>query len=157
MTVTGWAQIALFAVVVLALARPLGGFMTRVFAGERTFLSPVLAAGRARLLPRSPASTRGQEQDWLTYALAMLLFSAVGLPRCSTLLQRLQGVLPLNPQGLAGVAPDLAFNTAVSFATNTNWQGYGGESTHELPRPDGRPRPSRTSSRPPPASRSRSR
>ena len=83
MTVSAGRRSPSSRVVVLALARPLGGYMTRVFAGERTFLSPVLRPGRARLLPRSPASTRAQEQDWLTYALAMLVFSIVGLPRRS--------------------------------------------------------------------------
>ena len=127
MTVAGWAQIVLFAVVVLALARPVGGFMTRVFAGERTFLSPVLRPVERGCYALAGVD-EGQEQDWLTYALAMLAFSTVG---CLVLylLERAQGVLPLNPQGQAGMAPDLAFNTAVSFATNTNWQNYGGEST----------------------------
>ena len=127
MTVAGWAQIVLFAVIVLALARPVGGFMTRVFAGERTFLSPVLRPVERGCYALAGVD-EGQEQDWLTYALAMLAFSTVG---CLVLylLERAQGVLPLNPQGQAGMAPDLALNTAVSFATNTDWQNYGGEST----------------------------
>ena len=127
MTLAGWAQIVLFAVIVLALARPVGGFMTRVFAGERTFLSPALRPVERGCYALAGVD-EGQEQDWLTYALAMLAFSTVG---CLVLylLERAQGVLPLNPQGQAGMAPDLALNTAVSFTTNTDWQNYGGEST----------------------------
>ncbi len=101
--------------------------MTRVFAGERTLLSPLLAPverGFYRLAGVDPKV----EQHWLTYAVAMLLFNLAGLLLLYAL-QRLQGVLPLNPEGMAAVAPDLAFNTAVSFVTNTNWQNYGGEST----------------------------
>ncbi|MFD1702958.1 potassium-transporting ATPase subunit KdpA [Methylopila henanensis] len=127
MTFNGWMQIALFCALVLALARPLGGFLTRLYAGERTFLHPVLAPverGFYRLAGVKPDA----EQGWAAYALAMLAFNALGFLAVYDLL-RLQGALPLNPQGFAGVAPDLALNTAVSFATNTNWQSYGGETT----------------------------
>ena len=127
MTFLGWAQIALFCLLVVALARPLGGYMTRLLAGERN--DPVARAGadRARLLPCGRRRRRG-EQHWVTYGLAMLVFNGLGVLLLYGL-QRLQAVLPLNPQGLAAVGPDLAFNTAVSFVTNTNWQSYGGEST----------------------------
>ena len=123
----GLIQIALFCLVVLALARPLGGYMTRVFAGERTFLSPLLRpleTGFYRLAGVDPA----REQHWLGYTVAMLLFHVAGFALLYGLL-RLQDVLPLNPQGMAAVPPDLAFNTAMSFITNTNWQNYGGETT----------------------------
>ncbi|PZQ86631.1 MAG: potassium-transporting ATPase subunit KdpA [Leifsonia xyli] len=127
MTFNGWMQIALFCALVLALTRPLGGFLTRLYAGDRTFLHPVLAPverGFYRLAGVKP----DVQQGWATYALAMLAFNALGFLAVYGLL-RLQGALPLNPQGFAGVAPDLALNTAVSFATNTNWQSYGGETT----------------------------
>src|SRR5512147_1585564 len=127
MTILGWIQILLYCAIIVALVRPLGGYMTRVFAGDRTLLSPLLAPverGLYRLAGVKPEV----EQHWLTYAVAMLLFNLAGLILLYAL-QRLQGVLPLNPQGMAAVAPDLAFNTAVSFVTNTNWQGYGGEAT----------------------------
>ncbi len=127
MTILGWAQILLFCVLVLLTVRPLGAFMTRVFAGEATFLSPAfgwLERGFYRLAGVRPDS----EQHWTGYALSMLLFNFVGF-LFLYLLQRLQGGLPLNPQGFGGVEPFLAFNTAVSFVTNTNWQNYGGETT----------------------------
>ena len=127
MTVIGWAQIALYCVIVVALTKPLGGYMTRVFTGERTFLGVVLRpieTGFYRVAGVDPRV----EQHWRTYAGAMLVFNAGGFLLLFAL-QRLQGALPLNPQGFAGLAPDLAFNTAVSFVTNTNWQSYGGEST----------------------------
>jgi K+-transporting ATPase ATPase A chain len=127
MTLPGLAQIALYFFVLLLCARPLGGFMARVYQGERTFLDPVIGpVERAfyRLLGVNP----GEEMTWKTYALAMLLFNALGLVAVYAL-QRLQPVLPLNPQGLGAVTPDSSWNTAVSFASNTNWQGYGGEVT----------------------------
>jgi K+-transporting ATPase ATPase A chain len=127
MTTLGWIQILLFGGIIIALVRPLGGYMTRVFAGERTLLSPLLAPverGLYRLAGVDPKT----EQHWLTYAVAMLLFNLAGLILLYAL-QRLQGALPLNPESMAAVAPDLAFNTATSFVTNTNWQNYGGEST----------------------------
>ena len=127
MTVNGWIQIALFCAVVLALVRPLGGYMTRVFSGERTLLSPVLEPVE-RGLYRLAGIDRTHEQHWLAYATAMLVFHAAGFVLLYALL-RLQAVLPLNPDGQGTVAPDLAFNTAASFVTNTNWQSYGGETT----------------------------
>ena len=127
MTLNGWIQIAIFCALVLALVKPLGGYMTRVFEGERTVLSPVLRPVE-RLLYAGAGVDERQEQGWFTYAVAMLFFNAAGFVLLF-LLQRLQGALPLNPMGMAAVTPDSAFNTAVSFVTNTNWQGYAGEST----------------------------
>ncbi len=127
MTFSGWLQIALFGAIVILITRPIGGYMTRVFAGERTFLSPVL-----RPIERAVYWCCGvdekEEQHWLTYAVAVLFFSVVGFLSLYAL-QRLQWYLPFNPQGQTGVAPDLAFNTSVSFITNTNWQAYSGETT----------------------------
>jgi K+-transporting ATPase ATPase A chain len=127
MTINGWIQVALFCATVLALVRPLGGYMTRVFKGERTLLSPMLGPIETGLYRLAGIDTRS-EQSWLGYGLAMLTFHALGFAALYGLL-RLQDVLPLNPAGQAAVAPDLAFNTAASFVTNTNWQNYGGEST----------------------------
>ncbi|HVZ42034.1 MAG TPA: potassium-transporting ATPase subunit KdpA [Candidatus Kapabacteria bacterium] len=127
MTFNGILQILLFFGLVLLLVKPLGAFMARVFNGERTFLHPVLGPVE-RFIYRISGVDPNQEQHWTTYTIGMLLFSLVGLLLLYGL-QRLQGVLPLNPQGLGAVAPDLAFNTAVSFTTNTNWQAYSGEST----------------------------
>ncbi|GJD29978.1 Potassium-transporting ATPase potassium-binding subunit [Methylobacterium adhaesivum] len=127
MTLNGWSQIALFCAVVLALARPLGGYMTRVFAGERTILSPLLAPVEGGLYRAAGIDAR-HEQPWLAYALAMLAFHVLGFLALYGLL-RVQALLPFNPDGQAAVAPDLAFNTAASFLTNTNWQSYGGETT----------------------------
>jgi K+-transporting ATPase ATPase A chain len=127
MTLNGWLQIALYFVVLTALVVPLGRFMARVFMGERTFLSPLLRpleTGLYRLAAVDPS----REQNWITYTVAMLLFNAAGV-LLAYALARLQHLLPLNPAGMAAVAPDLAFNTAVSFATNTDWQNYSGEST----------------------------
>ena len=127
MTLNGWIQIALYGAVVLALVRPLGGYMTRVFNGERTLLSPVLAPVERGLYRVSGIDAR-QEQTWLGYAGALVVFHVFGFLVLYAVL-RLQAVLPLNPAEQAAVAPDLAFNTSVSFLTNTNWQSYGGEST----------------------------
>ncbi|WP_020186570.1 potassium-transporting ATPase subunit KdpA [Methylopila sp. 73B] len=127
MTINGWMQIAVFCAIVLALVRPLGGFLFRLYAGERTFLYPALAPverGFYRLAGVRPDA----EQRWASYALAMLAFHVAGFLAVYGVL-RLQGVLPLNPQGFAGVTPDLALNTAISFVTNTDWQSYGGEAT----------------------------
>ena len=147
MTANGIFQLVLYLVVLLALAKPLGAYMARVYEGRRARAGPRARPARAPDLPRCAACGPNAEMGWKTYALAMLLFNLARPRSPSTLLQRLQGVLPLNPQGLGAVSPDSSFNTAVSFATNTNWQGYGGETTHELPDPDARPRPCRTSSR----------
>jgi K+-transporting ATPase ATPase A chain len=127
MTANGWIQIALFFLVVLALTKPLGAYMHRVFEGERQPLPRVLGP-LERLLYRLSGVDPKREQGWKGYAAAILVFSALGV-LVTYAIQRLQHVLPLNPQGLGPVAPDLAFNTAVSFTTNTNWQNYGGEST----------------------------
>jgi K+-transporting ATPase ATPase A chain len=127
MTANGWLQIVLYFVVLTALVVPLGRFMARVFEGERTFLSPVFRPVEAILYHAAGVDER-REQHWLTYTVAMLVFNAAGFLLVYTL-QRFQAVLPLNPAGMAAVAPDLAFNTAVSFTSNTNWQNYGGEST----------------------------
>jgi len=127
MTVNGWLQIALFCAVVIALVKPLGWYMTRVMAGESTFLSPVMRPVE-RLLYAGAGVDERQEQHWLTYTMAMLAFNAAGFLALFGL-QRLQGLLPLNPMHLGAVSPDSSFNTAISFVTNTNWQGYAGEST----------------------------
>lgn len=127
MTLIGWVQIALFCAVILVLTKPLGGYMTRVFNGERTLLSPVLRPVEAGIYRLSGVDDK-REQHWLTYTVGMVLFHVAGFALLYALL-RLQDVLPFNPQGQSAVAPDLAFNTVVSFVTNTNWQNYGGEST----------------------------
>jgi potassium-transporting ATPase potassium-binding subunit len=127
MTLTGWIQIAFYIIVLLLLVKPLGLYMARVYQGERTFLSP-LAAPFERWLYRLLRIDAAEEMDWKAYALTMLIFNLIGF-LFVYLLQRAQGFLPLNPQGMTAVAPDLALNTAVSFATNTNWQNYGGETT----------------------------
>lgn len=127
MTLVGWLQISLLFLAVLLVIKPLGLYMARVFSGERTFLSPVL--GRVeRDLYRVSGINPEKEQSWLGYTLAMLAFSLAGFLALYAML-RLQAYLPLNPQGFPGVPADLAFNTAVSFVTNTNWQNYAGETT----------------------------
>jgi K+-transporting ATPase ATPase A chain len=127
MTPAGAMQIALYLGALVALAWPLGIFMARAYSGERTWLSPVLEPIE-RLVYRVAGVDRNSEQTWKQYTAAALTFSLVGFAVVYAL-QRLQGHLPLNPQGFGNVAADSAFNTAVSFATNTNWQGYGGETT----------------------------
>ena len=127
MTVNGWIQIALYCAVVLALVKPLGSYMTRVFTGERTLLSPVLGPVERGLYRVSGIDAR-QEQHWLAYTGAVILFHVLGFAVLYAIL-RLQAVLPLNPADQPAVAPDLAFNTSTSFITNTNWQSYGGETT----------------------------
>jgi K+-transporting ATPase ATPase A chain len=127
MTTNGWLQIAAFLLAILAVTPLLGGFMTRVFNRERTWLDWLLRP-LERLIYRLTATDERREMQWPEYAAALLAFSAVSM-LALYLLQRLQGVLPLNPQALAEVTPDLAFNTAVSFTTNTNWQSYVGETT----------------------------
>ncbi|MGO8953690.1 MAG: potassium-transporting ATPase subunit KdpA [Rhodomicrobium sp.] len=127
MTLQGWAQIALYAFVIVLITKPIGGYMTRVFNGERTLLSPVLEPVE-RLLYRVGGIDERQEQSWVTYAVAMLFFSVAGFVTLYAL-QRLQAYLPFNPQGQSAVAPDLAFNTSISFITNTNWQSYVPETT----------------------------
>ena len=127
MTITGWLQIALFSVIVILLTRPLGGYMTRVFAGERTFLSPVLRPVELAIYWCCGVDEK-EEQHWLTYAVAVLFFSVAGFVSLYAL-QRLQWYLPFNPQEQTGVEPSSAFNTSVSFVTNTNWQSYTPETT----------------------------
>ena len=127
MTPAGAMQIALYLGALVALAWPLGIFMARAYSGERTWLSPVLEPIE-RLVYRVAGVDRDSEQTWKQYTAAALTFSLVGFAVVYAL-QRLQGHLPVNPQGFGNVAADSAFNTAVSFATNTNWQGYGGETT----------------------------
>jgi potassium-transporting ATPase potassium-binding subunit len=127
MTLIGWMQIVLFCVIVVALVKPLGGYMTRVFNGERTFLSPVLRPVEVVLYAVGGVDEK-REQHWLTYTVAMLLFHIGGFFILYALL-RFQDLLPFNPAEQSAVAPDLAFNTSVSFITNTNWQNYGGEGT----------------------------
>src|SRR5258705_218718 len=127
MTIVGWVQIALFSVIVILIARPFGGYMTRVFAGERTFLTPLLRPVE-RAVYWCCGVDEKEEQHWLTYAVAMLLFSVVGFLILYAL-QRLQWYLPFNPQEQTGVEPSSAFNTSVSFVTNTNWQSYVPETT----------------------------
>src|SRR6185369_14216164 len=127
MTVIGWIQILLYCAIIVALVKPLGWYMTRVFNGEPTFLSPVLRPVERGLYWIGGVDEK-REQHWLTYTVAMLLFHVGGFLIIYGLM-RLQAVLPFNPQDQSAVAPDLSFNTAISFITNTNWQNYGGEST----------------------------
>src|SRR6202142_3236780 len=127
MTVIGWIQIILFCAIVVALVKPLGWYMTRVFNGERTLLSPILRPVEAALYWAGGVDEK-REQHWLTYTIAMLLFHVGGFLILYAVM-RLQAVLPFNPAEQSAVAEDLAFNTAISFVTNTNWQNYGGEST----------------------------
>ncbi|MBV9583725.1 MAG: potassium-transporting ATPase subunit KdpA [Alphaproteobacteria bacterium] len=122
MTANGWTQIAIFAAILLVIARPLGGYMTAVFEGRVTFLRPV------ERVFYTLCGTRGEEQHWLSYGLGMLLFHVFGFASLYAL-QRLQNYLPFNPQDQAAISPDSSFNTAVSFTTNTNWQSYTPEST----------------------------
>jgi K+-transporting ATPase ATPase A chain len=127
MTANGWFQIVFFLLLVLAVTRPLGAFMARVFNREITFLDPLLRPIE-RLLYRVTGVDENQEMRWTEYAVAMLLFSAVSM-LLLYLIERTQAFLPFNPQKLAGVTQALAFNTAASFTTNTNWQNYSGETT----------------------------
>ena len=127
MTANGFLQIAVYCLIILALTRPLGGYMTRVFAGERNWLS-ALFLPIEKLFYRLAGVDAKREQDWKAYGIAMLMFSLAGFVSLY-ILQRVQSLLPFNPQGMSDVAPDLAFNTSVSFVTNTNWQNYGGETT----------------------------
>jgi K+-transporting ATPase ATPase A chain len=129
MTANGWFQIALFFVVLLVITKPIGVFMARVFAREKTLLDPVLRPVE-RLLYRCTGIDESHEMDWKEYAVAMLLFSAVSM-LLLYLIERVQGLhwMPWNPQHFTNVEPHLAFNTAASFSTNTNWQNYSGEST----------------------------
>jgi K+-transporting ATPase ATPase A chain len=126
-TPNGWFQIIVFLLVIFAATKPLGVFMAKVFNRERTFLDPVMRP-LERLLYRLTGVDESHEMAWTEYALAMLLFSGVSMIALYVL-ERAQQYLPWNPQKLAAVVPDLAFNTAASFTTNTNWQNYSGETT----------------------------
>jgi K+-transporting ATPase ATPase A chain len=127
MTVNGWFQILLFLGIILAITKPIGFFLARVFSGERTVLDPLLRPVE-RLIYRLTAVDDQQEMKWTEYGIAVLLFSAVSMLLLYVMM-RLQSYLPWNPQKFGAVSPDLAFNTAASFTTNTNWQAYSGEST----------------------------
>ncbi|MER8570626.1 potassium-transporting ATPase subunit KdpA [Mesorhizobium sp. M1409] len=127
MTLNGWIQILVYCGIIILLVKPLGGYMHRVFNGDRTLLSPIFGPIE-RGLYRICGTSEREEQHWTTYAVALLLFNLAGF-LVLYVLQRLQGSLPYNPAGMTAVEPGLAFNTAASFMTNTNWQNYGGEST----------------------------
>ena len=127
MTTNGWFQIIVFLLVIFALTKPLGVYMARVFNREKTFLD-LLARPLERLVYRLTAVDEAHEMRWTEYAFAMLLFSAVSMILLYVI-QRTQQFLPWNPQRFTAVGSDLAFNTAASFTTNTNWQNYSGEST----------------------------
>lgn len=127
MTLNGWIQILVFCGIIILLVKPLGGYMTRVFNGERTLLSPIFGPIE-RGLYRISGTAESEEQHWTSYTAAMLFFNLAGFAVLYAL-QRFQGGLPFNPAGMGAVPPELAFNTAASFVTNTNWQNYGGEST----------------------------
>jgi K+-transporting ATPase ATPase A chain len=127
MSVFDGIQIVLYVVILIALAKPLGSFMARVFNGERNFLSPILAPVE-RFTYRLLGTRPDEEMNWKKYAVAVLLLALLGVVTLF-LIELLQGVLPFNPQHLPGVSPALAFNTSISFNTNTNWQNYGGETT----------------------------
>jgi K+-transporting ATPase ATPase A chain len=127
MNIYSWIQLVFYIVVLLLLAKPLGSFMAKVYQGERTFLDPILKPVE-RFLYRLSGVKAEEEMNWKVYAIAMMLFNVIGLLVVYSI-QRLQGFLPLNPAGLGAVMPDSSWNTATSFATNTNWQGYGGEVT----------------------------
>jgi K+-transporting ATPase ATPase A chain len=127
MTANGLLQLALYLALLIGLAKPLGAFMARAYEGQPTFLDPVLRPIE-RLIYRLSGVRPERGMGWRAYAVAALAFNAIGYVAVY-LLQRLQGILPLNPQGFGAVTADSSFNTAASFATNTNWQGYGGEAT----------------------------
>ena len=128
MSSAGWLQLCVFVIALAAITKPMGLYLMRVLdANGKTWLDPV-AKPLERLTFRVMGIDARQEQDWKQYTFALLLFSLVGCV-CTYVILRHQHLLPLNPQGFGPMSPDLAFNTAVSFTTNTNWQSYGGEST----------------------------
>lgn len=127
MNIYDWLQILFYLTVLFALVKPLGGYMARVYQNERVVLDPILDPVE-RFIYRASGVDSKTEMNWKTYAVAMLLFNAIGL-LAVYFLQRVQFLLPLNPQGFGAVTPDSSWNTATSFVTNTNWQGYGGETT----------------------------
>jgi len=127
MTINGILQIAIYLIVLILLAKPLGTYMARVYQEQHTFMDRIFKPVE-RFIYRLAGVDPSKEMDWKVYAIAMLIFNLFGLLAVYAL-QRLQHILPLNPQGMAAVTSDSSFNTAVSFASNTNWQGYGGETT----------------------------
>jgi len=127
MTVIGWIQIVIYGAIIVAMTAPLGGYMTRVFNGEWTFLSPLLRPVEGAIYRIAGVDPR-REQSWVSYTIGMLLFHFGGFIILYALM-RFQAGLPFNPAGQSAVGEDLSFNTAMSFITNTNWQNYGGEST----------------------------
>jgi K+-transporting ATPase ATPase A chain len=127
MTLYSYLQIGIYFVVLILLVKPLGLYMARVYQGESTFLDRIIRPIE-RLFYRLAGVDPDDEMDWKKYAIALLVFSALSV-LVVYLLQRVQGLLPLNPQKFGATTSDLAFNTAVSFSTNTNWQSYGGETT----------------------------
>src|SRR5208282_3403534 len=127
MTANGWIQIAVYSAIVIAIAAPLGGYMTRVFNGERTLLTPLLRPIERTIYAICLVDER-EDQHWTVYAVAMLVFSLAGFLSLYAL-QRLQSVLPFNPQHFPAVGEHLSFNTSISFVTNTNWQSYTPETT----------------------------
>ena len=127
MNIFSWIQIVFYLVVLIALAKPLGAYMAKVYQSEHTFLDRVLGPVE-RFIYRLSGVKPDEDMNWKTYAVAVMLFNILGLLAVYAI-QRLQAFLPLNPQGLGAVSPDSSWNTATSFATNTNWQGYGGETT----------------------------
>jgi K+-transporting ATPase ATPase A chain len=127
MTVFSWLQLVFYMVVLILLTKPLGTFMARVYQGERIFLDPIMRPVE-KLIYKLCGVRPEEEMNWKVYAIAMMLFNGLGILIVYAL-QRVQGFLPLNPQGFDAVSPDSSWNTAVSFVTNTNWQGYSGENT----------------------------
>src|SRR5262245_17064828 len=127
MTLNGWLQILFFIVSVLLVTPPLGAYMACVFRGSHTWLDPVMRP-LERVTYRTAGVDASRQMRWTEYSAGVLLFGLVSMLVLYAI-QRLQGLLPWNPQGFGAVAPTLAFNTAVSFTTNTNWQAYGGETT----------------------------
>ena len=127
MTLIGWTQILIYCAIIIAITPVLGGYMTKVFSGERTFLSPILHPVEVVIYKIAGVDER-REQGWLMYTVGMLLFHVGGFLILYALM-RLQAGLPFNPAEQSAVGEDLSFNTAMSFITNTNWQNYGGEST----------------------------
>src|SRR5713226_3830813 len=127
MTTLEIAKIAVYFLLILAVTKPAGLYMRRVFSREKTFLDPLLRPVE-RLAYRFSGVDETKEHDWMQYTIAMLVFSAAGL-FVTYAIERLQNILPLNPDKMPAVPPDLAWNTAISFTTNTNWQAYSGEST----------------------------
>ena len=127
MVISDWLCLILFPIILTMLAFPFGEYMARVFSGTRIFISPVIAPLES-LLYRLFKVDEQEDMSWKTYALSLLMFNAIGIV-VLLFLQLIQGWLPLNPQKLGAVRWDTALNTAISFATNTNWQAYSGEQT----------------------------